>query len=130
MLQDFCLPHGWCAFVRLIGVILQFGQGLGKCNLGDEDDTEPVVDQTVWDVDRFVLLFSAKVPDVDPALLELGVGFMAIPIWQVVDHQEMAVLQVPRDVRFRGVDVQIERRYRLRLEFRGPSRNRPHGRKR
>jgi hypothetical protein len=64
-----------------------------------------MVDQTVWGVDRCTIVVGAQAPDVNPALPELGVGFMAIFFWQVVDHQEMAALQVPRDARFRDVDV-------------------------
>jgi hypothetical protein len=108
VLQDFCLPHGVCVLVGLVGVILQLSQSLGKRNPGDEHDTHPVVDQTVWDIDRFALLVSAEVADVDLALAELGVGFVTILIRQAVDEQEMAVLQIPCDTRLGGVNVQIE----------------------
>jgi len=80
------MPYGWGVLV-VVSKILQLGQGLCKCNLGDEYDTEPVVDQTVWDIGRFGLVsFNAKLPDVDSAFLDSGVGLVAIPMWQVVDH--------------------------------------------
>jgi len=130
VLQDFCLPHGGRVLFRLAGIILQLSQGLGQRNLGDEHDAHPVMDQAVGDIDGRALLVSAHAPDIDFALAQMGVGFVAILIGQAVDEQEMPVLQIPGDACFRGASVRIESFHRLRFEFPGPSRNCQQGRKR
>lgn len=106
--------------VLVIGVVLNDREGLRQRGAGDEEHADPIVNQSMDDVDGMALLQCADLLHEDLSFAKLRVGLVTTRGRQLVNEEKRAIVEFRIDSGFGGGKIMLESGCGVRLQLRRP----------
>jgi hypothetical protein len=112
------LAHFGLVDVLVIVVLLHHGKGLRQRCVWDEQHADPIVNQSVVDLDGMTVFLRVHLLNQHLSSAKLCVGLPPTYVGQLVYKQERSIVEFRADANLRDADVSVKRDRGLFLQFR------------